>query len=79
MKLRRPLLLIALFAAPALAQAHPGHDGDHSLEWDFGHLVAHPFATLACASVIAAAGWLVWRFLKSSSAKPETVKRSDRR
>ena len=78
MKLRRPLLLIALFAVPALAFAHPGHDGDHDFGWDFEHLVTHPVATLACAVVIGAAGWALWRLLKSPSEKTQSVTR-DRR
>jgi hydrogenase/urease accessory protein HupE len=78
MKLRRPLLLIALFAVPALAFAHPGHDGDHDFGWDFGHLAAHPVATLACATVLVAAAWGVARLLKSSSSKTQGVTR-DRR
>ena len=31
--------LLALFAVlPAIASAHPGHDGGHDLTWDFGSL-----------------------------------------
>ena len=34
--------LIALLAAvPALASAHPGHDGGHDLTWDFGSGLGH--------------------------------------
>jgi urease accessory protein len=34
--------LIALLAAvPALASAHPGHDGGHDLTWDFGGGLGH--------------------------------------
>jgi len=32
-----------LLALPALAQAHPGHDG-HELTWDFSGGFAHPFS-----------------------------------
>ncbi|HEX2852515.1 MAG TPA: hypothetical protein VHO24_04695 [Opitutaceae bacterium] len=45
-----PRFLTALAILPAIAHAHPGHDG-HELTWDFGHLAAHPVATL---------GWLVF-------------------
>jgi len=58
-------LLAGLLAFPALARAHPGHDGDHELVWDFDHLVSHPIATVTCIAVVAAAGWLVWRALRT--------------
>lgn len=38
----RALLLAAAFAIPALAHAHPGHDGDHELVWDFNAGFTHP-------------------------------------
>jgi hypothetical protein len=42
MKLLRPSasprLLALLAALPAIASAHPGHDGGHDLTWDFGSL-----------------------------------------
>ncbi len=79
MKLTRPLASAAAFLAPLAAFAHPGHDGDHDITWDFGHFISHPFATIAGVAVLAAAGWLVWRLLKSpGTEKPQTVKR-DRR
>ena len=78
MKSRRSLLFIALFAVPALAFAHPGHDGDHDFVWDFGHFVTHPLATFACIAVIAVAGWGVWRLVKSPATKPERATRDDR-
>ena len=62
MKTLRPalaLVAVTLALAP-LARAHPGHDG-HELTWDFGHLAAHPGATLVCFVVIALAGWTLWR------------------
>ena len=70
---RRSLLIAAAFALPALAHAHPGHDGDHGLVWDFQHLTSHPLATIACGSVLAAAAWGVWRLV--SSAKSHRAKR----
>jgi len=74
----RFLLLAAVFAAPVIAQAHPGHDGDHDFTWDFDHFASHPLATIACIAVVAAGGWAVWQLVKSSRAtKSETVKRSD--
>lgn len=75
----RYLLLAGLFVAPALAHAHPGHDGDHDFVWDFGHFVAHPLATLAGAAVVVGAGWLVWRLLKSPKAERSKVSNTDRR
>lgn len=42
MKLSRVLALTAL-TLPALAHAHPGHDG-HELTWDFVGGAAHPFS-----------------------------------
>ena len=34
--------LIALLAVvPAIASAHPGHDGGHDLTWDFGPGLGH--------------------------------------
>jgi urease accessory protein len=32
----------ALALLPAVASAHPGHDGGHDLSWDFGGGFAHP-------------------------------------
>jgi len=75
----RYVLLAGLFAAPALARAHPGHDGDHDFAWDFGHLVSHPFATLAGAALIASAGVLVWRLLKAPKAEGAKSSAIDRR
>lgn len=73
----RFLLLTAVFAAPVIAHAHPGHDGDHDFTWDFDHFVTHPLATIACVTIVAAGGWAVWQLVKSSRAtKSETVKRS---
>ena len=74
----RSLLVATAFALPALAHAHPGHDGDHDFTWDFDHFASHPLATIACIAVVAAGGWAVWQLVKSSRAtKSETVKRSD--
>ena len=71
-------LLLAVFFLPVIAQAHPGHDGDHELIWDFEHFASHPLASLACAAVIVTAGWIVWRLLKSYYAtRPGTIERPD--
>lgn len=70
------LLIAAAFIAPAIAHAHPGHDGDHDFVWDFDHLVSSPLATIACVSLLVAAGWGVRRLLKSRpAAKTERVRR----
>lgn len=37
----RPLFL-AVALVPALASAHPGHDGDHDFGWDFTGGLTHP-------------------------------------
>ncbi len=49
-----------ILLSPALAMAHPGHEG-HELTWDLNHLAAHPLATLLDCSVIAAGAWCAWR------------------
>jgi urease accessory protein len=36
------LLAVTLLALPAIAHAHPGHDGDHELTWDFSGGFLHP-------------------------------------
>jgi hydrogenase/urease accessory protein HupE len=73
---RRSLLLAATLALPVLAHAHPGHDGDHDFVWDFVHLVENPLATIACLSLLVAAGWGVWRLVKGrAAAKTERAKR----
>lgn len=75
----RYLLLAGLFVAPALAHAHPGHDGDHEFVWDFDHFASHPLATLTCAALIVGAGWLAWRLLKSPKAEGAKATKTDRR
>ncbi|MFZ5493894.1 MAG: hypothetical protein ACOZE5_00970 [Verrucomicrobiota bacterium] len=70
------LSLAATLCLPVLAHAHPGHDGDHDFVWDFAHLAAHPLATTAGLALLAAAGWGVWRLVKSrASAKTEPTRR----
>ncbi len=66
---RRSLALFTVYsAAAALAQAHPGHEGHEGgdIPWDFSHLAAHPFATLAVVALVGAATWAVWNFFRSS-------------
>jgi hypothetical protein len=75
----RFVLLAGLFAIPALAHAHPGHDGDHELVWDLDHFVSHPLATLMCVAVVATAGWLVWRLLRSRRPEGSKSPASERR
>jgi hypothetical protein len=65
---RRSLVLLPVYAAAAaIAQAHPGHEGHEGgdITWDFGHLAAHPFATLAVAALVAGAAWVIWSQLRS--------------
>jgi len=74
----RFLFLAGLFAIPALAHAHPGHDGDHDFVWDFDHFVSHPLATAACATILVAAGWITWRLLKGPKSTEANRVRRDR-
>jgi hypothetical protein len=69
----RPLLLAAAIACPALAHAHPGHDGDHGLVWDFDHLAAHPLATILCFTVLTVGAWNLGLFLRSRRAKARSI------
>jgi hydrogenase/urease accessory protein HupE len=73
----RRLSILALFAAPLLAHAHPGHDGDHDFVWDFEHVASHPFATLLCLGVAGAAIWGVRSLVVSRRAAAK--QRIDRR
>ena len=76
MKSARFLVLTALFALPALAQAHPGHDGDHDFVWDFGHFASQPLATISCVALLVAAGYGIRALVASlRSPKAERVKR----
>jgi hydrogenase/urease accessory protein HupE len=63
----RCLLRISLVLAvlPAVAHAHPGHDG-HELTWDLSHLAAHPFATLGWLALF---GFGLWRAAKLVSSR----------
>jgi hypothetical protein len=72
--LLRPVVLfsIAWMASIVPLWAHPGHDDDHGLVWDFGHLAAHPLATFACFTVLAGAIWLGWQFVRRRT-KVQTV------
>jgi len=72
-------LLAGLLAFPALAHAHPGHDGDHEFVWDFEHLATHPIATLAYVAIAGVAGWLLWRSLKSPKAEGKKPSSTNRR
>jgi hypothetical protein len=75
----RTILLTALFAAPALALAHPGHDGDHEFVWDFDHFVSHPLASVMGFAVVAAAGWLAWRLFRAPKSSVADRVRDRRR
>lgn len=64
---RRSLVLSTVYAAAAaIAQAHPGHEGHEGgdITWDFGHLAAHPFATLAIVALVAGSAWVAWSQLR---------------
>ena len=72
--LRRPAFLATLaLALPALAHAHPGHDG-HELTWDMfslapKHLAAHPWATAGCALGLAVLTWAVAHAVRRARAQ----------
>ena len=66
--------LLLLF--PALAQAHPGHDG-HELTWDFGHLAAHPLATIACIVVLGAGFWAARQLARWAGMIEKDIKSDD--
>jgi hypothetical protein len=74
-------LVLAALLAPALAQAHPGHDGDHELVWDFQHLASRPLATIECIVLVTAGAWGVWRLLKANltGPRPQRIRRNDGR
>ena len=68
------------FLLPALAHAHPGHDGDHELVWEFSHLASEPLATLQCLALAGAGSWLIWRLLRSAlTEKKQRVRNGFRR
>jgi hypothetical protein len=69
---RRLLPLLALLA-PVLAQAHPGHDGGHDLEWDTSHFAAHPVATILCVGMLAIGIWTVVQLVRSRPTKDERI------
>jgi hydrogenase/urease accessory protein HupE len=68
---RRSLFAAVTLALPSLAQAHPGHDGDHDFVWDFQHLVSHPLATLLCVAAVGAAIWGVRSLITSRRTNPK--------
>jgi len=70
-------LVASFFATVGLAHAHPGHDGDHGLTWDFsvGHLATHPLATLICSLLLVAGAWGVARFVSAGGDFLATVVR----
>jgi hypothetical protein len=63
---------------PAIAQAHPGHDG-HELTWDLGHLVAYPIATLACFLVCGGIAWTAARILRLRFQRDQPARTKVRR
>ncbi len=73
---RFALVTMVLVAAP-VAQAHPGHD-DHELTWDFGHLAAHPGATVMCFAVLGAAAWGIWQATRPGGFLRRSVVKHDK-
>jgi hydrogenase/urease accessory protein HupE len=73
----RPLAAVVVLLLPVLAQAHPGHDGDHDFGWDFEHLVTHPWATIACVALVLAAGWGFWRLMSSRPVRQKQPLKRD--
>ena len=70
------LVTLVLVAAP-LAQAHPGHEG-HELTWDFGHLAAHPGATIMCFAVLGAAVLGIWQATRPGGLLRRAVVKHDK-
>ena len=60
--------LVSGTVMPAVVHAHPGHDG-HELTWDFGHLAAHPGATIFWVAV---AGVTLWSAVRIVRTRAET-------
>jgi hydrogenase/urease accessory protein HupE len=76
-RIRRISQIVSLIlVSPALALAHPGHEG-HELTWDLNHLAAHPLATLYCLAIVAAGAWCAWRVALWGGLTPTTAIRSD--
>lgn len=70
-------LAFAVLASAPLLQAHPGHDGDHGLTWDFAHLAEHPLASLGWAAIALTAigaGWLILR--RRAQPRPQSLRGS---
>ena len=62
--------LLALFAAlPAIASAHPGHDGGHDLTWDFGSLGHIHYGPMLIAGLLLVGSVAVIAKLASRGAK----------
>ena len=49
---------VLLAAIPAIASAHPGHDGDHGFGWDFSGGFAHPLG--GCDHILAMIAVGLW-------------------
>ena len=79
-RVRSALLTVGVFASATLALAHPGHDGDHGLTWDFSHLAANPLATALGGIVLAGAAWgfaqlAGWLVVRRQSLRKSAVSR----
>jgi hypothetical protein len=67
MNLKRALpLVLGCLVFPAVAAAHPGHDG-HEFSWDLGTDPVHQLATLSLLAVPVLLGaWLALRWRRQS-------------
>lgn len=65
MKLPRLLPALSFLVLTATASAHPGHDGDHGLTWDFSHVVNHPGATGLWLAVFALSVWMIGQQIRA--------------
>jgi hypothetical protein len=61
-------VVVALAFSPLAALAHPGHDDDHGLTWDFAGEVVHHLTTpyhVLPAIALGALVMLAWRLIRA--------------
>ena len=75
-RLRAAASVAVLLCTTNLGLAHPGHDGDHGLTWDFRHLGEQPVATALCGVVLAATVWGLAQLAIALVARLQSLRRS---